>query len=47
MIVERQRSDAVHDLVEEILGMDLLHDLPVDPIAHAKESIAVDPVDGG
>ena len=47
MIVERQRSDAVQDLVEEILGMDLLHDLPVDPIAHAEESIAVDPVNGG
>jgi len=27
--------------------MDLLHDLPVDPIAHAKESIAVDPLNGG
>ena len=47
MIVERQRADAVQDLVEEILGMDLLHDLPVDPIAHAQESIAVDPMNGG
>ena len=26
--------------------MDLLHDLPVDPIAHAKEPIAIDPMDG-
>ena len=24
--------------------MDLLHDLPVDPIAHAEKSIAVDPM---
>ena len=47
MIVEGQRSDAVQDLIEEILRMDLLHDLPVDPIAHAKEPIAVDPVNGG
>ena len=47
MIVEGQRSDAVQDLIEEILGMDLLHDLPVDPIAHAKEPIAVDPMNGG
>ena len=47
VIVEGQRPDAVQDLVEEILRVDLLHDLPVDPIAHAKEPIAVDPVNGG
>jgi hypothetical protein len=45
MIVERQRSNAVQDLIEEILGMDLLHDLAVDPITHAKEPLAVDAVD--
>jgi hypothetical protein len=44
MIVERQRSDAVEDLVEEILGMDLLHDLPIDAVAHAQQPIAVDAV---
>ena len=47
MIVEGERSDAVEDLVEEILRMDLLHDLPVDAIAHAEEPIAVDPVNRG
>ena len=46
MIVERQRPDAVEDLIEEILRVDLLHDLPVDAIAHAEQSIAIDPVDG-
>ena len=46
MIVERQRADAVQDLIEQILGVDLLHDLPVDPVAHAEQPIAVDPVNG-
>ena len=44
MIVEGQRSDAIHDLVEEILWMDLLHYFSVDPIAHAEQSFAVDAV---
>jgi hypothetical protein len=47
MIVEREGTDAVQDLVEEILGMDLLHDLPVDPVTNTQQSIAVDPVNGG
>ena len=47
MIVEGQRSEAVEDLIEEILRMDLHHHLPVDPVAHAEESIAIDSVNGG
>ena len=47
MIVEGQRSEAVEDLIEEILWMDLHHHFPVDPVAHAEESIAIDSVDGG
>ena len=46
MIVESQGADAVQDLVEEILRMDLLHDLSVDAISYAKEPVAVDPVQG-
>ena len=46
MIVESQRPDAIQDLVEEILRMDLLHHLSVDPISHAEEPVAVDPVNG-
>src|SRR5262249_17662850 len=46
MIVEGQRSYPVHDLVEEILRMDLLHDLSVDPIAYTEKSNAIDPVNG-
>ena len=41
-----QRPEAVEDLVEEILRMDLLHDLPVDPVSHAEHPIAVDAVNG-
>jgi hypothetical protein len=47
MIVEGQRSQAVEDLIEEILWMDLHHHFPVDPVAHAEESIAIDSVNGG
>ena len=35
------------DLVEKTLRMDLLHHLSVDPIPHAEEPVAIDPVNGG
>ena len=35
MIVAGQRTETVQDLVEEILRMDLLHDLAVDSLADA------------
>ena len=44
MVVEGQRPDAVEDLVEEILRVDLLHDLPVDAVAHPQQPVAIDPV---
>src|SRR5262245_65816666 len=47
MIVEGQRSDAVQDLVEEILGADLFHNFLVDPGAYFEEPIAIDSVNGG
>ena len=47
MVVEGQRSEAVEDLIEEILWMDLHHHFPVDPVAHAEEPIAIDSVNGG
>ena len=46
MIVESQGADAVQDLVEEILRMDVLHYLSVDAISYSKEPVAVDPVKG-
>ena len=37
MIVVGQRSDAIQDLIKEILRMNLFHDLPVDSVSDAKE----------
>ena len=46
VIVVGQRPDAIQDLIEEILRMNLLHDFAIDPVSHAKEPVAVDPVNG-
>jgi hypothetical protein len=39
-----QRPDAIQNLIEKILRTNLLHDLPVDAIANAKQPVAVNPV---
>src|SRR5262249_19747376 len=44
-IVVSQGADAVEDLVEGVLRMDLLADLPVDLVAHAEQPVAIDPMD--
>jgi hypothetical protein len=46
MIVERERADAIQDLIKKIFRVNLLNDLPIDPVAHAEEPIAIDPVNG-
>ena len=42
VIVVGQRSQPVENLVEEILRIDLHHDLPVDPVPDAQHLLAVD-----
>jgi hypothetical protein len=44
VIVGRQRADAVEDLVEEILRMDLLHDLAIDPVANFEHPLSIQDV---
>src|SRR5262245_57359869 len=46
MVVMRERPEAVQDLIEEVLGMEVLHHLPVYPVAHAADAIAVDLMNG-
>ena len=46
VIVVSERSKAIEDLVEEVLGVDLLHDFPVDPVAHVADAIPVDLLNG-
>ena len=41
MIVPGERSKAVEDLIKEVLRMELLFDLPVDPIADLEHTLAV------
>src|SRR5687768_17191369 len=44
MIVMRERTKAGEDLIEEVLGMELLQALAVDPVAHPADAFAVDGV---
>src|SRR5262245_40492155 len=46
MIVAGQGTQAVQDLVEEIFGMELLHDLPIDPITDAQHTFSIHVLDG-
>ena len=41
VIVVGQRAEPVEDLVEEILRVDLLHDLPVDAVADLEHPLAI------
>ncbi len=45
VIVVGQRSEAVEDLVEEILRMDQLHDLAIDAVAHVEHPLAIHRLD--
>ena len=46
MVVAGERAQAVEDLVEEVLRMQLLHDLAVDAVAHLEHPLAVDALNG-
>ncbi len=46
VIVVGQRTEAVEDLVEEILRMEQLHDPPVDAVADLEHPLAVHRLDG-
>ena len=42
----RQRAKAIENLIEEVLRVDLLHDLAVDPFPHAQHPLPVHRLDG-
>ena len=46
MVVVRQRAEPGEDLVEEILRVDLLHDLPVDAVTDLEHPLPVHEPDG-